>query len=115
MHDLLRLVHHLGLSYPQRRFRNRYRKIVYLNTVKLTYGNLDYFAQVKLYLTVLLPHFNGFVFKTPQGYIRFRKKISAAAGWVKKFQRGQLVLKLQKLGILCFRLLVCLDFIKFFF
>ena len=89
MDDVLSLLHHLALSYPERGFRDRDGEVVYLNAVKLAYRDLYWVAYVQRYL-VVVQRGDGLVFKAAQRQIRLSEEVAAAAGRVEEVSDANL-------------------------
>ena len=85
MDYVLRLLHHLAFSDPQRRLGDGHGKVIYLNTVELTDGDLDGAAHVKHYLSFIKLG-DDLVFKAAQRKVCFRKEVAGTAGGVKEFE-----------------------------
>ena len=61
-------------------------EILNLNTVELTYIDLEQFGNVQQQLTRLLLHSENIQLKQTQALIGDNEEVAAAAGWVKEFQ-----------------------------
>ena len=82
--NLLRCLHHLLLGYPQRRFCNADREVVYLYAEKLIDGNL-YGAALPVEADahlIALQIFEHTILKLAQGKVAFSEEVAAAACWV---------------------------------
>ena len=93
MNNLLRVNHHLEFCNPKGGLRDGNREVVNLYAVKVLNGNFDRVVEfAELNLTA--ENFSEqIVFEATQAQITFRQKITAAAGRVKDFYRGNFVLE----------------------
>ena len=92
MDHVLRLLHHLALRDPQGCPGHGDGKVVDLNAIKLSDGDLDGVFHIQHDLP-LVEQGDHFVLKTPQGEVCLCQEIPGAAGRVQKFQAGQPSLK----------------------
>lgn len=81
MDDVLGLLHHLALSYPERGLGDRDGKVVYLYAIKLAYRDLYRVAYVQRYL-VVVQRGDGLVLQPAQREVRLGQEVAAAAGRV---------------------------------
>lgn len=83
MDNIFRFLHHLTFGYPECGFCDRHGKVIYLDAVKLTDGDLNGITQVHDYLPFMEQRYH-FVLQAAQGQVGLREKVARAAGGVYK-------------------------------
>ena len=81
MDDIFGFLHHLALGNPQGGFGDSDGKIVDLDAVKLSDGDLDRVVHIE-YDLVVMQQGKNLILQPPQGQVGFRQEISRAAGGV---------------------------------
>ena len=85
--------HHLGFSNPQSCLGNRTGEIVYLDAIELIDRDLDGICEFTDYTVAAEDNLQGLVFQTSERRVGFGQEVAGAAGRVKEFQLGNLILE----------------------